>query len=53
LDQAIRLLEGQRPEQNRIDDTENGGVRSDTHSQREYRHNGKARRLKQFAHAVT
>src|SRR6266702_2727511 len=47
--QAIWVLEWKRPEQHRVDDTENRGVRADAEREREHGHGREAGVLQQLA----
>src|SRR5262245_46141606 len=51
-DQPLRLVKGKRPEQDTVDDTENGRVRADSQPQRDKRGQRKSRRSRETAKRI-
>jgi hypothetical protein len=50
---VLRIKHGQRPQQYRVNNAENGGIGPDANGQREHRHSGENWHLEQQAQAVT
>src|SRR6185369_7610071 len=51
--ESFRRLEWKRSKQNRVDDAEDRGVRTDTQTERQHRDDGEARMFEEHASAVT
>ncbi len=51
-DESIRFFIGERLEQNRVDDTEDRGVRTDTERERNHSNRAHPRMLQQHPHAI-